>query len=115
MDKFRFIENILIKNLIDKYKLDNIINHILCECKFTVIGYEKFQDKYWCKRINNSKCELHFEIQVLNIDSSSSAVKIMPLVGTNDGIQNFINDFREYIQLYQSSNFVKHYLDNYCI
>lgn len=113
-EKFRFIDNILIRNFVSKSKLEGILNKILIECEFSVIGYERSQDKYWCKKINNKICELHFEIQIFYNDYNSSIVKIMPLMGTTRNIKSFVDDLSEHIYLYESSSFTQYYLENLC-
>lgn len=113
IERFRFVKDVLIKNLLSKTDVDNILKKILLEFNFTVIGYESFEDKYWCKKLGKSKCDLHFEIQVIHIDYEKSVIKIIPLVGTNNEIQKFVNEFKDYLQLYQTSSFMKHYLENF--
>jgi hypothetical protein len=104
IDRFRFMDDILLHSYIEKHELDSIFDRILVKCHFSVIGYDKFHDKYWCKRLNNTTCELHFDIKIMEIDNNSTLVKILPLIGTNNDIKIFVKDLKENLQLYRATN-----------
>lgn len=112
MVNFQIVENTTIVYYLNKLKIDEIMQQILIDyCNATVLGYDKSEDKYWCKICNKSVCELYVKIKVTNTGNNLSEVEIIPLVGTNITIKNFIRDFDECIKLYQHSNFIKSMLD----
>lgn len=105
-------KDILIK--INKIDVDAIIKNILSDfCNANVIGYEKSTNRYWCKMYEDKFCQLHIEIEIINKGFEQSQVKISPLYGTSKSIENFVSNFKESIQLYTTSSFIKSCLEGY--
>ena len=53
---------------------------------------------------NNKYCTLHIELEIFNKDNIISVVKIIPLIGTDILIDNFVSNFTESIEVYTSSS-----------
>ena len=99
---------------LSKLDFDSIIQRILIDfCNINVLGYDKGEDKYWCKKYNNSSCILQLEIKVISKGCDYSNIKIMPLIGEEDVINLFVMDFNESVQIYKTSNFIKSVLCKY--
>lgn len=102
----RNLKKILNINL-DVNILKDIIKGILSDfCRMSVIGYDKKYDKYWCKSYDNKFCVMHIELEIIGF-SNLSIIKIIPLIGNNILIDNFVSNFTESIQLYTTSSFIK--------
>lgn len=113
-ERFRIINNISLTYYLDKSEFDKIMQHIFIDfCDITVLGYDKYNDKYWCKKYNNSRCILHLEIKVISKGYEYSDIKIMPLIGEEDVINLFVMDFNESVQMYKTSNFIRSVLCKY--
>ncbi len=99
---------------LNKCELDTIIQHILVDfCNISVLGYDKYEDKYWCKKYNNSSCVLHMKIQINFSSLDCSRISILPITGNKDDINMFVYDFNDSIQMYKTSNFIKSLLRKY--
>jgi len=93
--------------------LTNIIKNILTEfCDAKVIGYEKTTNKYWCKMYENKFCSQHIELELLRHTNEITLVKIVPKIGTDLLIKNFVSNFEESIHLYITSSFIRGLLDS---
>lgn len=93
---------------INKITMDAIIKYILSDvCNASVIGYEKSTNKYWCKIYKEKICQLHIEVEILNKGPTKSEALICPLYGTSTSIENFVSDFKESIELYRTSSFIR--------
>ena len=105
-EKYRIIDIKMISFYINHNKLSDIIKGILSEfCNAAVIGFDKRMNKYWCKMYDNNKyCTLHIELEIFNKDNIISVVKIIPLIGTDILIDNFVSNFTESIEVYTSSS-----------
>lgn len=107
--KFRFIEQINLIYYIDKKKLDDVIRYILKDyCGISMVGYYKRNDIYWCKKYDNSLCDLHVEIQIIKKSQGHSIVKISTFVGNDIDINSFVSNLHKKLQIYQATNFIKH-------
>ena len=107
-ERFRIVNNIILTYYLSKFELDRITQHILSEfCNISVIGYNKYQDKFWCKRYNKTMCTLHMELVVIIKDDNCSEIRLTPLIGTLDDINMFISDFNDAIKMYKTSNFIR--------
>ena len=105
-EKYRIIDIKMISFYINHNKLSDIIKGILSEfCNAAVIGFDKRMNKYWCKMYDNNKyCTLNIELEIFNKDNIISVVKIIPLIGTDILIDNFVSNFTESIEVYTSSS-----------
>lgn len=107
-EKYRFIDIKMLTFQINHNKLSDIIKVILSEfCNAAVIGFDKRMNKYWCKMYDDKYCTLHIELEIFNKDNITSHVKVIPLIGTDILIDNFVSNFTESIELYTSSSFIK--------
>ena len=114
LERFRIINEIILTFCLENSILDRIMKKILTEfCGSTVVGYNKYFDKYWCKKMNNGICNLHIELIINFKGYDYTQIKIVPLVGTNEDIKKFIFDFHEAIQLYKTSNFIRDIMDGF--
>jgi hypothetical protein len=101
-DNFRFIECIKLIYYIEKNKINEVIKYIMTYyCGIHILGYYKYCDKYWCKKKSKASCDLHIEIEVIKKGFNYSHIKIIPLVGNDKIINNFVKKFHEGLQLYQ--------------
>ena len=113
-DKFQMMNNIKLTYSLNKFELDKIMQHVLIEfCNVSVIGYNKYEDKFWCKSYTESICSLHIELAVKSKEIEYVEIKIMPMLGSINDINAFIYDFNESIQMYKTSNFIKNLLHTY--
>jgi len=108
LERFRIINEIKLAYYLDNSILDKIMQRILTEfCESTVVGYNKYFDKYWCKKMNKGICEFHVELLIIFKGYEYTEIIITPLIGTNENIKKFVFDFHEAIQLYKTSNFIR--------
>jgi hypothetical protein len=106
--KFRIINQVDLSYNIDKSLFDSIIEYILVDCcSSAVLGYDKYFDKYWCKKYENSTCYLHIEIKIKFKGYKNTEINLIPLIGKNEDINLFVNDFHESIDIYQTSSFIR--------
>ncbi len=102
---------IILNYRLDKSDLDSIIQRILIDfCNITVLGYDKHEDKYWCKKYNNLSCVLYIKIQIKFNSFDCSKISILPIIGKKDEIDMFVYDFNDSIIMYKTSNFIKNLL-----
>lgn len=112
--RYRFIDIKLMAFYINSDKLLDIIKGILCDfCNANVIGYDKRTNKYWCKMYEKKYCVLHIELEILRHNNELSFVNVVPLIGTDKLIEEFVSNFKESIQLYTTSSFIRSCLDGY--
>jgi hypothetical protein len=92
---------------IEKEVMNRIISNILSDfCNASVIGYNRTTNRFWCKIYNKNVCILHLEIEIIE-KICSTDIKIFPIIGSNIVVDNFVSNFRESIELYTSSAFIK--------
>lgn len=102
-ERFRFIEHINLLYNVEKSDIDDMMRKIISDnCNVSVIGYEKYYDKFWCKKYNRDSCDLHIEIQIIGKGRKSSIIKIIPLVGVNTDIVKFILTLDKQIRICES-------------
>jgi len=113
MDRYRYVDVKLIKFNININKLLGIVKGILTDfCEAKVIGYNKRTNKYWCKMYDKNYCRLYIELEILKHNDMLSFVNIIPLIGSDILIEEFVMNFKESIQLYRTSSFVRSCLEN---
>jgi hypothetical protein len=103
--KFNINENDLLK----------ILKNILTDfCDANIIGYNKKTNKHWCKMYNNNNnnCEMYIELEIMFESSNTTMVRFITLIGSNSLIERFVLNFKESIELYLSSTFIKSCLEN---
>ena len=112
-DLYLYMRSIKLNYVINKTNLDNIMRKVLLNfCEVSVLGYNQFKQKYWCKICENKYCVLHAEIEILYKNSEQSEINILPLVGNKNNIKKFVLDIHEALYLYQSSSFIKYCLES---
>ena len=100
--KFQPVNIISFIYYIHKNKLHDIIGKLLNEyCDVSVIGYNKYDDKFWCKKYVKVDCSLHIELEIINKSDSCSTIKITPLLGNDISIKLFIINLNESLHPYQ--------------
>ena len=81
-------------------KMCEVMNLILINyCKVSVCGYNKTDDEYWGKQINNNVCDLFFQILVKNTGEHNSSIIIVPTIGTKLKIINLCKIIKNVIEL----------------
>lgn len=113
-ERYRFINIKLMAFYINNDKLIHIIKGILYDfCNANVIGYEKRTNKYWCKMYDKKYCSLHIELEIMKHNDELTFIKLIPLIGTDNLIEDFVTNFKESIQLYTTSSFIRSCLEGY--
>lgn len=113
VERYRYVDVKLIKFNININKLLSIVKGILTDfCEAKVIGYNEKTNKYWCKMYDKNYCRLYIELEILKHNDDLSFVNLLPLVGSNILIEEFIINFKESIQLYKTSSFIRSYLES---
>ena len=108
VERSKFIDVKSMLFYINMNNLTEIIKGILSDfCNADVIGYDKKTNKYWCKTYDKKFCSLHVELEIIKNKNETSTVKITPLIGTDILIENFASNFRESIELYTTSSFIR--------
>jgi hypothetical protein len=96
---------------LSKSEFDAIIQRLLIDfCNMTVLGYDNYEDTYWCKKYDNSQCVLYIKIQIHFNDYERSKISILPIIGNDNDIDTFVYDFNDSIIMYKTSNFIKNLL-----
>lgn len=114
IERYRFIDVKIMAFYINMNKLTDIIKGILSDfCNATVIGYDKRLNKYWCKIYENKFCTLHVELEIFKHNNDLTFIKLIPLIGTDKLIEEFVLNFKESIQLYTTSSFIRSCLEGY--
>ena len=109
-ERFRYIDYIKLFYYIEKSNVDDIMRKILSEhCDVSVIGYDKYSDKFLCKKYGKNSCELHIEIKIINKGRNCSLVKIIPLVGVDTNIKKFVLAVDKCLRLCQTSKYLNRY------
>lgn len=112
LERYRFINIEFICFNINKVKLTYVLNKILTEfCDASVIGYKCYNERFWCKTYEDKFCRLHIELEICSQGFDFCEVKIIPLIGTDKLIKNFVSNLTESIELYTTSSFFKAYFD----
>jgi hypothetical protein len=112
VDNYKFNNIKMITVHLNSDKLINIIKPILSDfCNADVIGFDKRTNKYWCKIFENNCCILNMELEMIYKDKDNSFVRFVLLVGIEVLMNSFISNFKECIQLYKTSSFIRACLD----
>ncbi len=104
IEKYRFLNSLTIVYKTDKSLIDDMMCYLLVKkCKIPVVGYDTNEHKFWCKKYDNSICNLHMEIKVTGLAFDLTKVEILPLTGSDTIIRNFVETLDDAMQLYQTS------------
>ena len=109
LERYRF-NNIEMLFNITKSEMEDILHHIFTEfCRVSMIGYESSTGKYWCKVFEktSNQCQLHFEVEMIEKIDGRTIVRLCPITGTKKLVDSFAADFKETVDLYISSPFMK--------
>jgi hypothetical protein len=110
--RYRIIPKISICCDIDKNKLSDIIQFSFAQKgDLSVFGYNTHCDEFWAKKIVKDEFLLHFTLNIKSIGYENSNIIVTPIVGNDKEIKNLILYIKEMIDLYESSNFIKHCVD----
>jgi len=110
-DLFQPLDKINLTYYLHKSVLDKIIHNVCIDfCNMTVFGYDKYNDKYWCKKFKNSRCILNLEIKILSRRCNETYINIEPKIGNKHYINLFVGEFNESIQMYTTSKFIRNIL-----
>jgi hypothetical protein len=110
---FRLIESVNIDCNIKITQNNNIMEKILSKyCNGTIVGYNKKDSCYLFKRMSKSICKLFILISVNEYDLNKCYLTIIPKIGKDNDIKNFINRFIQIIELYNNSPFLRDELEN---
>jgi hypothetical protein len=110
--RYRIIPKISICCDIDKNKLSDIIQFSFAQKgDLSVFGYNTRYNEFWAKKIVKDEFLLHFTLNIKSIGYENSNIIITPIIGNDKEIKNLILYIKEMIELYESSNFIKHCVD----
>jgi hypothetical protein len=110
--RYRIIPKISICCDIDKNKLSEIIQYTLIQKgDFSVIGYNTHSEEFWAKKIVKDEFILHFTLNIKTEGYEQSNIIVKPIIGNDKEIKNLVSEIKEMINLYESSNFIKHCVD----
>jgi len=78
-----------------------IINFLLSS-KFNLktYGYNRRENEYWGKKMDNNLCYLYFNIKICELNVSSCEIVITSLIDTNNEFKNLVNMFYSRIYAY---------------
>jgi len=104
-DKYRVLDPTQLSYGINKIYLQRIMEFLLSKkCCMKIIGYNKKTDVYWCKQTNSAgTCYLFINITIHFVNFNSSIVVIKPVIGRDADIENFIEQFKNTMNLFEKS------------
>lgn len=106
--EYKNTKQINIKCNLNKLIIDKIIKLILIDfCNITVMGYNTFENKYWCKKYNKNYCILYLNLKIYDTDVNCCEIIIEPIIYSPSEVDIFIKDFNISIHMYKTSNFIK--------
>jgi hypothetical protein len=111
-EKIKYIcNNINIFYDLSKTTIDKIINLLLIKNLNYVVGYDKYEDKYWFKKYCKKNCVLHVEIKLFDKGYDLTQIKLSPQLFTDKTIETFKINLNETIQLYKTTTIIKDVID----
>ena len=88
--KYFCIEYIDIHTNLKKSEIERILLTLLSsKCGMNVIGYNKYDDTYWCKNVKNNSILSYYKMQINCYGFNKNTIKIIPVVSTKPGIIKF--------------------------
>lgn len=85
-------------------RVRTILTHF---CNTAVVGYDRTRCVFWCKKYVRNVCQFHLELSLTSDINGQTRVHVVPVFCYNDDLEKFACDFRESIQLYLQSNFIR--------
>jgi len=84
-----FIEDIAIYSCLRKNEIERIITNLLSKkCEMNVIGYNQYDEEYWCKNVKKNSISSYYKIKIMSYGTIST-IKIMPVVAVKQTIKKF--------------------------
>jgi len=84
-----FIEDIAIFSCLRKNEIERIITNLLSKkCEMNVIGYNQYDEEYWCKNVKKNSISSYYKIKIMSYGTIST-IKIMPVVAVKQTIKKF--------------------------
>jgi hypothetical protein len=100
LERFRFLDTIIVKYELNNKKLDDILTTILMNyCKMNIMGYNTDTQKYWCKQNKDTHCDLYIELQIHHY-KGNDFIRLNPLIGCDLHIKKIVNQLKHAIELY---------------
>ena len=88
--KYFFIEDIEINTRLKKSEIERILLTLLSsKCFMNVIGYNQYEDVYWCKNVRNNTVISYYKMQINCYGLNLTYIKIIPIVATKLGVTKF--------------------------
>jgi hypothetical protein len=108
-EKIKYIcNNINIFYDLSKTTIDKIINLQLIQfCNSYIVGYDKNDDKYWCKKYYKKQCVLHIEMKLFDKGYDLTQVNLRAQLFTDKTIEDFKIDLNDTINLYKQHHLLK--------
>jgi len=108
VEQYKHMDEIKLYWNISPEMADKLIQKILVEfCDISVLGYNKFSNKYLGKKYVGSICVLSVEVKINEISEDLVEINVVPLMGNIRDIKVFISDLRDSISVYKCSGFVR--------
>jgi len=96
-----FIEDIAIFSCLRKNEIERIITNLLSKkCEMNVIGYNQYDEEYWCKNVKNNSISSYYKIKIMSYGTIST-IKIMPVVAVKQTIKKFESALKSAILDYE--------------
>ena len=103
--KFRYLKTITISCDINKDDFEKNITYLFSSYyKMQVFGFRQETQEFWCKKILNNLCVLHFNCYVQYNGEYNSSIIITPLIGTDDEFKKLKKNIQNYITLYKNTD-----------
>ena len=99
--KFRYIENIYIpcsdtiKDAFEK----TIIHLFSSYYKMQAIGFTQDTQEFWCKKITNNLCVLHFTCNIMTDEYNNPSIIIKPIIGNDNELVKLKKNIKNYMKL----------------
>ncbi len=101
--KYRYLENIFISCDISKADFEINITHLFSRYyKMQAFGFSQDTQEFWCKKIINTLCVLHFTCYIQPEGDCNSCIIIKPLIGSDIEIKKLEKNIKTYITLYKT-------------
>ena len=100
--KYRYLENIFISCDISKTDFEKNITHLFSRYyKMQAFGFTRDTQEFWCKKITNDSCILHFTCYIQSEGECNSSIIIKPLIGSDIEIKKLEKNIKNFITLYK--------------